>query len=733
LTDTPKAPTLILSHDRVALFHGDSALLDLPENSVDAIVCDPPAGIDFMSRGWDSDKGGRDLPAGFGPWLAGFCDGEANFDIHKQSRESGDYYYCRFELSLRADDGGTLAMCHKQLGGKLYYSDHVDSTRPNAKPQVRWELVSRAEVARLIDIFDRFPLQSKKARDFAIWREAFAVSAAHAGTSRPDLMEPFWHQLRGTRPYAGHVTDPSVFRAMQDEHRWIAWLAAVLAPAVRALRPGGAALLWALPRTSHWTARAVELAGLEIRDLHHDIISADEILQDFLATLDERQRVALARVQECAGAPIVYQIFGSGFPKSLDISKAVDQALGTTNSRKKIGEGKGRTGQAVNSHTDVHGDDAYEWPGTFAVTVAGSSEAARWTGYGTALKPAVEHWILARKPLEGTYADNILTHGTGALNIDACRIGTSKNVPASASKTPNAVYGAGMGSLTGGTENSGFDPNVGRWPAHLSLRHAPNCQPTGETATEQVPVFENAGEKDRDGNATDFAMGRQIAGAAAEVVRAIWRCAPGCPVAELDAQSGVRTSGARNTKRSQPRFNQPSKGDEHARDLPPLPGSSGGASRFFLTTPPFRYVAKPSRREKDAGLGHLKASTGGEATDREDGSAGLQSPRAGAGRTGGAKNSHETVKSISLMEWLIRLVVPDPATLGRPGVILDPFAGSGTTGVAALKLGHDWIGCEQGGEKDRYIPIVLGRIRHALGPLPGASDCRVDNDPDETE
>lgn len=90
-----------------------------------------------------------------------------------------------------------------------------------------------------------------------------------------------------------------------------------------------------------------------------------------------------------------------------------------------------------------------------------------WEGWGTALKPALEPITVARKPLIGTVAANVLEHGTGALNIDGCRVGTSKQVPASASSTANAIYGKGLGSLGTGATGSGFDPNVGRWPANL--------------------------------------------------------------------------------------------------------------------------------------------------------------------------------------------------------------------------------------------------------------------------
>lgn len=117
------------------------------------------------------------------------------------------------------------------------------------------------------------------------------------------------------------------------------------------------------------------------------------------------------------------------------------------------------------------------------------------------------------------------------------------------------------------------------------------------------------------------------------------------------------------------------------------------------------YAPKPSRSEKDHGCEHLPMRTGGEATGREDDSDGVNNPRAGAGRTGGARNFHPTPKSIALMEWLTKLVTPPGGTL------LDMFAGSGTTGVAALKAGRNAVLCEL---TDEYLPIILGRANRAI-------------------
>jgi DNA modification methylase len=209
----------------------------------------------------------------------------------------------------------------------------------------------------------------------------------------------------------------------------------------------------------------------------------------------------------------------------------------------------------------------------------------------------------------------------------------------------------GWGMQTPSDQSSGFDPNTGRWPANVLL--------------------------DEDA------------------------------AAELDAQSGE--TGARAPVRG----TEPSAAVEsgtitnaRARVAGAFHADSGGASRFF-------YVAKPSRRERDQGCAHLPAVSGGEATDRADDSKGTQNPRAGAGRNGGARNFHPTVKPVSLMRYLVRLVTPLPTHN-----VLDPFAGSGTTGVGALLERRDFVGMEL---TPAYVPIATARIadfaRYADGEI----------------
>lgn len=261
-------------------------------------------------------------------------------------------------------------------------------------------------------------------------------------------------------------------------------------------------------------------------------------------------------------------------------------------------------------------------------------------GRGTALKPAHEPIVLARRPFEGTVAENVGQHGTGALNIDVCRIATDENPSAKfrASHTPVRESGVWANDRRSAETYKRERPGeaLGRWPANVLLDE----------------------------------------GAAAE----------------LDAQSGARgcegTHSASTTRAGSTDFS-PTQGQ--------LYSDSGGASRFF-------YVSKPSRKERDQGCAHLPQRTGGEATDREDDSAGVDNPRAGAGRTGGARNYHPTVKPIELMRYLVRLITPPG------GVVLDPFVGSGTTGMAALLEGLKFVGIER---EHEYLVIAQARINAA--------------------
>ena len=383
--------------------------------------------------------------------------------------------------------------------------------------------------------------------------------------------------------------------------QWIAWLRDIMRTAMGLLKPGGHALVWALPRTSHWTATAIEDAGFEIRD-------------------------------------VVVHLFGTGFPKSLDVSKAIDDAAGVDREVVGIKHGdKYPNGPGGNTFSVGSGSDGSR-VGPQPLTAPATPDAARFAGYGTALKPASEHWILARKPLAGTVAENAIAYGTGGLRIDDCRIGgVDTRAPTS---------GAPSGSAWGTKPNAIAGSEFGRFPANVTLDEA-----------------------------------------AAEI---------------LDEQSrgvmhsaGAARDGSSDPQPSRPAFDWQGPSTNNTGRMFRI-GDTGGASRFF-------YVAKATRAEKDAGLDHLPLRTGGDATDREEGSAGLNSPRAGSGRMGGVRNHHPTVKSIALMRWLCRLVTPPG------GIVLDLFAGSGTTGLAALAEGLRFVGVEREAE---FVDVAAGRLAH---------------------
>lgn len=262
-------------------------------------------------------------------------------------------------------------------------------------------------------------------------------------------------------------------------------------------------------------------------------------------------------------------------------------------------------------------------------------------GLGTALKPAYEPVVLARKPFKGTVAVNVEQFGTGALNIETCRIGeTVESWPVSRSYAAGQMQPGHVGEtqLTG-------DAPAGRWPANVCLDDLAALvldEMSGETGGSSAPVIATRARN-----------------------KGWCNSSPGEGVAAIDNY-----------------------------------GDSGGASRFFFT-------AKPSREERDYGCDGLLPKSAGEATSRTDGTDGLNSPRAGSGRTGGARNHHPTVKPVELMRWLVRLVTPPG------GTVIDPFMGSGTTGMACKYEQRGFIGIER--EPD-YLEIATRRIA-AVAPL----------------
>lgn len=373
--------------------------------------------------------------------------------------------------------------------------------------------------------------------------------------------------------------------------------------ALRVLKPGAPLLAFGGTRTFHRMVCAIEDGGFEIRDQ-------------------------------------IAWIYGSGFPKSQNISIALDKAQGLE--RPIIGVNTAvnvyEDGKNHKFYVEGEGNPAY---GPAKISGPASEIAAEWDGYGTALKPAQEPICVARKPLEGTMAANVVAHGVGGLNIDGTRIGTDEDC----ARKPSLVKAESPAGMGIGKAMGGNGSDLGRWPANVILD-------------------EEAG-------------------------------------AVMDAQSGNRPGMSGGGKHAA----NYSGGMFGAIDSTATArNDSGGASRFF-------YCAKANRKEREAGCELLPMRAGFEAVEREEGSAGVQNPRAGAGRTAGrVANFHPTVKPLDLCRYLATLIRPPASKDGRAPLLLVPYSGSGSEMIGAMLAGwHDVIGIE--GEAD-YINIAHARIAH---------------------
>lgn len=474
------------------------------------------------------------------------------------------------------------------------------------------------------------------------------------------------------------VTDPPYelgFMGKAWDASGVAFQVELWREVLRVLKPGGHLLAFGGTRTYHRMTCAIEDAGFEIRDSLH-------------------------------------WMYGTGFPKSLDVSKAIDAAAGA-----KRGPGERRTDGRYASPMRVSGRSAGimgEVVERLApeVTAPATDLAKQWQGWGTALKPAHEPIVLARKPLAGTVAANVAAHGTGALNIDACRIaGADANTTGranSGAKGNGGVYGA---SVTYTSESS----PLGRWPANVLLdEHAAaelDAQASGASRFFQVTSeFCRCGSELTGGANTSVGRKRANKDANSDTDGS------GSKTSITSGSEASSTGSANAAAYSEPsqcsRCGKPERSKDTASLARASTSPNGENATETDTTPitgntanvPFKYVSKPSRKERDQGCAHLPPKSGGEATDREDGSIGTENPRAGAGRTGGARNYHPTVKPIDLMRYLVRLVTPPG------GVVLDPFTGSGTTGIATLAEGFKFVGVER---EPEYFTIAEARLRGA--------------------
>lgn len=341
---------------------------------------------------------------------------------------------------------------------------------------------------------------------------------------------------------------------------------------LRVLKPGGHLLSFGGTRTYHRMVVNIEDAGFEIRDQ-------------------------------------IMWLYGSGFPKSHNISKSIDKKFGAE--REVVGIREDWVKRANKSKKSMGGVFTEKSCGfdpssskIAEITAPATDLAKQWDGFGTALKPANEPIVMARKPLsEKTIVDNVLKWGTGGINIDGCRVG-NETITTSIN---TAIQGGNYGRADGISLKQEKTTHQGRFPANLILD--------------------------------------DVAGAM------------------LDEQSGTLAGDSLNRK---PRDNQGC-GGKTTGTFNPIKSQGfkdkGGASRFF-------YCAKAGKKERNAGMGELT-------------------------------NDHPTIKPIKLMSYLVRLVTPPG------GTVLDPFMGSGSTGIAAKNEGFSFIGIEREAE---YLEIARRRI-----------------------
>jgi DNA modification methylase len=355
----------------------------------------------------------------------------------------------------------------------------------------------------------------------------------------------------------------------------IAFRVDLWAELLRVLRPGGYVLAFGGTRTYHRMACAIEDAGFTIRDQ-------------------------------------LAWVYGSGFPKSLNVSKAIDETLGAKRTKVRVDAAKVRNPKATGGGRD--GMEGGSRPWIERALEVGYHEkdgdepvtdiARQWDGWGTALKPAWEPIVLAQKPLlDDNVAKNVLRWGNGALNIDGCRVGDEQT-------TTRRNGNSGGISAFGRDERVGERLNPpGRWPANLM-----------HDGSDEV-------------------------------------------IAAFPADTKTTTAGpsVQRRKRNADKFRNTYGAFAGCDELVTLYGDSGSAARFF-------YCAKASKSERDG-------------------------------------SKHPTVKPLALMRWLVRLVTPPN------GLVIDCFAGSGTTGEAALCEGVRAVLVEREAE---YLADIRQRIAFAF-------------------
>ena len=398
---------------------------------------------------------------------------------------------------------------------------------------------------------------------------------------------------------------------------------------LRVLKPGGHILAFSAARTYHHLAVTLEQAGFEIRDQ-------------------------------------IMWIYSSGFPKSQDIGKSIDRAAGKQNNLKRHDSlKKDNNGLDLGSGVKCpkcHKDSAARYDCTQGndcgmVYKPQTPEAEQWLGWGTALKPAHEPIALARKPMKGSIKDNVLKHGTGALNIDVTRVpyANNKDKMSIDHKVPTAAW-SGHTIQVDSYEKGEFvkveTNELGRFPSNV----------IGEILQADYQKYfycPKVSRRERHiGHETPPAMFGNMKGCYDENGE---RYAVG-----LDARTGIVSRTEMIEKMGGYWANEQGE-----------PKQEGEDSKMCWTP--------------DTGLIYAHGIT-------QEYAKWCQHNNVSQGNVG---NNHPTVKPIELMKYLIKLITPPG------GIVLDPFNGSGSTGCAAVELGYEYIGCEL---DPAYVEISKRRI-----------------------
>jgi site-specific DNA-methyltransferase (adenine-specific) len=458
-----------------------------------------------------------------------------------------------------------------------------------------------------------------------------------------------------------------------DFNKWVDWLSEIMVECKRVLKPGAHLLCWSLPRTNFLTGMAIHQAGFEVRD-------------------------------------VITHLFGSGFPKSLNLSKSIDKMKG-----------------AIKKESNLFTEPITE-------------EAKYWAGWGSALKPSSEFWYLARKPFKGSIAGNVLEYGVGGINIDESRVKTEEELGRNNVNIKNSPLNPKDGWNSNNMKglNTVGQNKKGRWPANLILSHSVDCVKIGEKKV-KVEGMAAGTKKEYDKKEKGFfAKINQTRGDGFKDKNGLetitdYQCTDDCPVKILGEQSGeLKNGGKLNAKRLvKSTENQHVYGKYNDIEQTEVyGGDKGTAARFFNQFEPeynesFYYTAKASVSERNEGLEGMdkkQQSADGKIRTYNDrcsfckkkfvGDVGYRCECTFEERMTDKtqytnENNHPTIKSLSLMRWLCKLITPPE------GTVLDPFMGSGSTGIAALQLDFNFIGIEK--EKD-YFEIARKRLEHCKEP-----------------